>query len=226
MHIEIDDQLLIRCMPQAEQRLLAQIPPERELHHSFSARFRWQMRALCRDERRSPRMRMMMRQLQTAAAVFALALLLAFGTLISVEAARVQMFHFFEKIYTEYTAVGVDTQKGYVPYELCLREPAYIPNGYFVESRKEYASLAYEVVYVNEKKELLFEQEVLGASTHIFDTENANVETIIIGTQEATLIEKNFFCQLYWHDDRYFYILSGNIDAAELGKMAESIIKK
>lgn len=221
MHIEIDDQLLIRCMPQAEQRLLAQIPQERELHHSFSARFRWQMRALCRYERRSPRMRAMVHSMKVAAAVFAIVLTLMFGTLMSVEAARVQMFRFFTKVYTELTSVQVSVREEYAADEVIPVDPKYIPQGYQVKYVEKYP-LIYKVFYEDlDGNEIIYTQMVLSASEMIFDTEDAYTETIVQGDTEYHVIIKDGLCQLFCNDEKNMYFLSGQIKKDELIKMMQ-----
>lgn len=224
MHIEIDDQLLIRCMPQAEQRLLAQIPQERELHHSFSARFRRQMRALCRDERRSPRMRMMVRQLQTAAAVFALALLLAFGTLMSVEAARVQVVNAVVRVLKEYTEICVSGERNTDDFHAI--EPTYIPAGY-TKQMQDTGKISNTITYINSDGNCLtFTQLLIHGVGYIFDTEQAYTEDLMIASQEVHLIFKRNLYQIYWYDEQYFYSLSGEISKDDIIGMAESVIKK
>lgn len=202
MSVEIDEQLLALYVPQAEQHLLNQIPPEHTLQHRFSLRFRRQMSALCRDERRSPRKRMMVHRMKTAAAMFVLALLLAFGTLMSVEAARVQMFRFFTKVYTELTSVQVSVCEEYAADEVIPVDPKYIPQGYQVKYVEKYP-LIYKVFYEDlDGNEIIYTQMVLSASEMIFDTEDAYTETIVQGDTEYHVIIKDGLCQLFCNDEK------------------------
>ena len=69
MSIVIDDEFLYTYVPQAEQAMLERIPKESELHHHFSRRFRRNMRALLRDERRMPETRKFVYWCKVAAAI-------------------------------------------------------------------------------------------------------------------------------------------------------------
>lgn len=219
----IDDELLSLCVPRAEQLMLAEIPPEQTLQHHFSRHFRRKMRALCRYERRSPRMRQFVHRAKTAAAACAVIIVVLMSAVMSVEAARKQFFEVITKVYERFTEIRVhDPENSSQVLTLC--KPEYVPNGYVIKEQHVYSDSVYDVYYVNENENPInYSQEILGG-TYIFDTEDAYTDTRMIGGWEVHVIEKNGHSQMYWYDDSFFYTLRGKIELRELVKMAESII--
>ncbi|MEF9921454.1 MAG: hypothetical protein RR769_00950 [Anaerovoracaceae bacterium] len=106
----IDDDFLYANMPQTEKAMLSNIPPEDELHHKFSRRFNRKMAALLKYERRTPTMRVFVRQMKTAAAVFVIVLSMAFGTVMSVEAYRIRFFEFVTTVWEELTSIVIGSE--------------------------------------------------------------------------------------------------------------------
>lgn len=224
----IDDEFLYAHVPQAEQLMLDQIPPERELNHHFSRRFRRKMRALLRYERRTPYMRKAVRGIKTAAAVFAVIVSLTFCALMSVEAGRTRIIEIVVKLLSDATSLRVSVDDG-APSDRVLRPvtPTYVPEGYRVVD-EETDDTFHIIIYRNEEGiEFAYNQDLLMASEYLFDTEDADTKEIMIGSQEVQVIVKpsRDRSSVYWHDDNYFYSISAiNIKYSELLKMAESVI--
>ncbi|MCC8048539.1 MAG: hypothetical protein LIO52_05530, partial [Oscillospiraceae bacterium] len=80
----VSDEYLYSHLPQAERALMTRVPPEGELSHEFSRRFRRRMSALIRHERRSPAARTAAK-LGKIAAVLLLALAVSFGAVIGTD---------------------------------------------------------------------------------------------------------------------------------------------
>lgn len=225
----VDDEFLYTHMPQAEALMLSHIPPEGELEHHFSRRFNRKMRALIKYEHRTPRMRKTVYRVKVAVAVFAVVFSLAFGAMMSVDAARTKIFEVMTKIFEELTSVRVSGNGGLGGHELEPIIPAYVPKGYN-QTEQTNSETDCTIVYSdNGKRNIIYTQELLTASERIFDTEDADVRTVQIDSQEVHLIikESRDTCQLYWYDDQYLFWISGNhIESDNLLKMAESIIKR
>lgn len=220
---DIDDELLSVCVPCAERLMLDRIPPEQTLQHHFSMHFRRKMRALCRYERRSPRMRQSVRCTKNVAAACAVIVVVLLSAVMSVEAARKQFFEVIIKVYEQLTEVRVHDPEN-ASQILTLCKPEYVPNGYVLKEQHVYSDILYDVYYVNENENPInYSQQILGG-TYIFDTEDAYTDTRMIGGWEVHVIEKNGYSQVYWYDDSFFYTLDGKIELRELVKMAESII--
>ena len=223
----IDDELLSLCVPRAEQLMLAEIPPEQTLQHHFSRHFRRKMRALCRYERRSPRMSQFVHCAKTAAAACAVIIVVLMSAVMSVEAARTKIFEFFIQKFEELTSLKIygNGGLGYVKFE--PQSPSYVPDGYkkVNEITDEMTNV---IVYVNENDEhIVYSQDLLTASEHIFDTEDADTEDLYLDNQHVTLSKKKGTKRhmIFWHDKKYMYWISGNnITDMELKKMAKSII--
>lgn len=221
----IDDGLLYAYMPQVEKVMLEKIPLESELSHQFSWRFKRKMKALFKYERRTPVMRQFIRQIKTAVAVLLIALSMAFGTIMSVEAYRVRFFEFVTDIWEELTSIVIHSDENANHDILTPISPSYIPEGYNV---LEQTSDKYEntIIYSNANGlELYYSQRMATQSEFILDSEGTETEKITIGSQEAYLIANKGTVQLYWHDDESVFSLIGNLYKTELIKMAESIIK-
>lgn len=225
----MDDEFLYAHMPQAERRLLDQIPPERELHHQFSRRFRRKMRALLRYERRTPYMRKAVHRMKLAAAVFAVIVSLTFGALMSVEASRTRIIEIVTKLLSDATSVRVPVDDG-APSDRVLRPvtPTYVPEGYRVID-EETDILTHMIIYedVSAERAIDYTQDMLSAGEYLLDTEDVHTEKVLIGSQEVWIVVKpsRDTSSVYWIDNNYFYCVSGNkIESDELLKMAESVI--
>lgn len=226
----INDEFLYAHMPQAERLMLDQIPPEQELNHHFSRRFRRKMRALLRYERRTPYMRKAVQSIKTAAAVFAVVVSLTFCALMSVEASRTRIIEIVTKLLSDATSLRVSVDDG-APSDRVLRPvtPTYVPEGYRVVD-EEIDILTHMIIYEDESERAIdFSQHMLSAGEYVLDTEDVYTEKVQIGSQEVWIVVKpsKDYCTLYWLDNNYFYCLSGNhIESDELLKMAESVINQ
>lgn len=224
MKHRIDDDFLYHHMPEAERKLLADHPPEEE--HRFSLRFRWKMHRLLgrklRLEKRPP-LSVRKRVLLVAAVL----LFLSIGIFMSSEANRIRVFEFVIKRYPKYTEIQVESDVN-VPEDVVVEpiDPSYIPEGYQVR-KTIHNDMAYIKYYFNDKDmRLSYRQHIITQSGMHLDTEDADVETVLMEGLELMTIEKNGHVMIYWHDDRHIFLLSGDIEKGELMRMAESIIKK
>ena len=99
--MKIDDAFLYKYMPAAERILMAEIPPEEELDHKFSWRFRRKMKALIKYESRTPGERKFYRGMKIAFAALAVILIVAFSSVMSVKAYRFRIIDFFVEVFED-----------------------------------------------------------------------------------------------------------------------------
>lgn len=222
----LDDKFLYAYIPQIEQKKLEQIPPESKLNHQFSKHFKRKMKILLKYERRTPTMRQLIHWVKNAAAILLIIISLTFGTVLSVEAYRVRFFEFVTNVWEELTSVVIKSDDNSYNDTLMPITPAYIPNGYdiFEQSNNKYENI---IIFTNDTgTEIYYAQELLTQSEFIIDSENTEIESFFIDSQEIYLIVNKNTTQLYWHDNSSIFSIISSLDKTELIKMCESIIKK
>lgn len=144
----IHDEFLYTHVPQAEKKMLENIPPEDELNHKFSRGFKRKIKALLKYERRTPSMRRFAHRMKIAASIFLVILSLTFGIIMSVEAYRIRFFKFITQVYEELTSIVIRSDENAGPDTLVLASPTYIPDGYSIleQTSSEYK---YSIIYCN-----------------------------------------------------------------------------
>lgn len=227
MSTMIDEAYLYKYMPQAEQYLLAEIPPEEELDHKFSRRFERKMKALIKYERRTPWERKFYKRMKVALVALAVILFVVFGSAMSVKAYRSRVIEFFLEVLENKTSYSVQEVmpegETMVPVE-----SSYVPEGFAVVRRVSNNSEYFVQYESNSVEKILYNQAILSMVGRYWDTEERSVEEIRIGKQIVSVTEENDGkCTIYWNDDCYAYRLVGirNVELDELMKMVRSIIK-
>lgn len=225
MNKMIDDKFLYEHMPHAEKFMLGRIPPESELSHQFSRRFKWKMKALLKYEGRTPSTRQFVHRMKIAATMLLVTLSLTFGTIMSVEAYRVPFFEFLTQVWEELTSIIIHSDSNADHDTLLLLSPTYIPEGYTIleQISNEYKN---SIIYYNESgAEIYYLQKLSSQSEFIFDSEGTDPKEITIGTHKGYIITNKGITQIYWYDKFNVYSLIGSLDDSELIKMAKSIKK-
>ncbi len=183
------------------------------------------MKSLLKYERRAPTMRRMVHHMKVAAAMLLVTLTLTFGTVMSVEAYRIRFFEFVTQVWEELTSVVIHSDDNADYDKVMTVSPSYIPEGYVIldETNIQYENT---IIYVDEEgTEIYYSQTLLTQGEAILDTENTVTQTMLIGSQEVSLIANKGITQIYWHDSFSSFSLVGKIGESELLKMAESVIK-
>ena len=225
--MKIDDAFLYKYMPAAERILMAEIPPEEELDHKFSWRFRRKMNALLKYERRTPGERKFYFGMKVAFATIALILLVAFSSAMSVKAYRVRIIDFFVEVLEDLTSYSAQEEKptGEIADPV---EPKYVPDGFEVTKRIE-DNLGYSVWYENAAGEKLqYRQASVSLLAYLWDTETGVTNEAYISKQKVNIIEEQDMWTVYWTDEDYAYSILGpkQIELKELLEMARSIMGK
>lgn len=220
----VDDEFFYTYIPQIEQKILDRIPPENEIQHQFSNRFKRKMKTLLKYERRTPAMRRFVQWTKNTAVILFVIVSLSFGTVLSVEAYRIRFFEFITEVWYDLTSIVIRSNDNALNDTLIPVTPSFIPEGYEIleQSTSKYENI---IIYNNENgAEIYFSQELLTQSEFIIDSENAVIETFTIGAQDIYMIINKNITQLYWHDDTTIFSIIGSFDRTELIKIAESII--
>ena len=224
--MKIDDAFLYKYMPAAERILMAEIPPEEELDHKFSWRFRRKMNALLKYERRTPGERKFYFGMKVAFATIALILLVAFSSAMSVKAYRFRIIDFFVEVLEDLTSYSVQEEKptGEIADPV---EPKYVPDGFEVTRRIE-NNQGYSVWYDNSEGVIDYRQSAKSAFERLWDTETSVTSETYINKKKISIIEETDMCTVYWSDEEYAYRIIGinYCELKELLEMARSIIEK
>lgn len=225
MRKRLDDDFLYEKLPEAERKLVEELPFEQP-EHRFSFGFRRKMHLLLGrklERERQIGYSVRKRILLTAAVL----LFLSVGAFLSSEANRIRVFEFVIRRYPEYTEIMVESDVN-VPGDVMVEpvDPSYVPEGYQLKETI-HNDMSYMLVYMNEKgTELYYDQGIITQSGMHLDTEDAVVENVDVEGLKLMTIEKKGHVMIYWHDDRHIFLLSGDIEKDELMRMAESVIKK
>lgn len=218
MNQYLEDAFLYRYMPEAEAAMLAAIPPEAELRHSFSRRFRRKMEALLRYERRSGFGRI-------AAAV--LIALLAVNTVLvcSVEAYRESFYEIVETVTEKFTSYFVEADENAPVTEFKPIDPPYIPEGFEVVERIT-SDIENSLLYFNEnEKTIFYSQMMITPGVTSFDTEDASVNVLPLYDCEIHVISENGTTRAYWINSGYEFIVSSNAGYEEVLAITENILE-
>lgn len=225
MNQHLEDAFLYRYMPEAEAAMLAAIPPEAELRHSFSRRFRRKMEALLRYERRSGFGRFAAGFGRIAAAV--LIALLAVNTVLvcSVEAYREGFYEIVETVTEKFTAFFVEVDDNAPVTEFKPIDPPYIPEGFEVVERIT-SDIENSLLYFNEsEKTIFYSQMMITPGVTSFDTEDASVNVLPLYDCEIHVISENGTTRAYWINSGYEFIVSSNAGYEEVLAITENILE-
>lgn len=225
--MKIDDAFLYKYMPAADRILMEEIPPEEELDHKFSWRFRRKMKALIKYESRTPGERKFYRNMKIAFAALAVILIVAFSSAMSVKAYRFRIIDFFVEVLEDLTSYSAQEEKP--TGEIAdLEELKYVPDGFEVTERLE-DNQGYSVWYGNNKGEKIhYRQATVSATGHYWDTESRTTRDIYIDKQKVSVIEEEGTVTAYWSDDTYVYRIMwiGETELDEVSAMVRSVGRK
>lgn len=157
---------------------------------------------------------------QIAAAI--IAIIIGFNTVMitSVE-AREFVHNFVIEVYEEFSNVIFSNDSAASEIVDCY-EPSYVPAGYSVDV-VEKGNKAIYIDYINEDGEIIsFEQAIINESELGIDTENSEVEIVVVNQTEGFIVFNKDCYSLHWSDSEYRYNLIG-IEKDEIIKMAESL---
>ena len=223
--MKITDDFLYQNMPKAENEILNLIPDEHEIEHKFSWKFKRKMKIIIKEQARTPETKALIMQIKKIVAIFIITISIAFSGIMSVEAHRIKFFNMIKEVWTELTSIVFWSNNSINVYNFEPVSPLYIPNGY--EISEEWSNEYENVIIYSDKdnNEIVYNQQLITQSEHIFDSENAQTKVININNMELNILTKNNIAQIYWTDEKSIFFISGK-DKNDIIRMAESIIKK
>lgn len=202
---------------------LDSLPPNQELkkYHKFSYEFEKKMEKLIKISKikyvtlAGYKIR---RSIAAAASI-----IIIISASMTVEAIRVPVINFIEKIYEEFSELIFNDKEENSPEKIENKHvPKFIPDGYSKLEETNYETY-YQIIYSNaEKNELIYEQFTLNYDVTI-NTEGINTKEIFINGATGITYSQNGLTTVIFSDGIYAYSISGYEDESILKQMAESI---
>ncbi len=224
-NINITDELLYRYVPSAEKYYLDQLSEEQVPKHIFSKRFEYRMKKLIRYSKRGPFMKAFMSGTRRIAIAMLILILISFTTIMSVEAYRNRFFEIIKNILEEFTSITFETDEALSEIQFQGIEPQYIPDG-FSKSEESITYSSLSVIYSNGKgTDIAYEQAFITNNQIIIDTEDTEINKLMINNHEVEYIFKNDAYQFMWYKDHYAFSLFSSAHREDLIKMIESMLK-
>lgn len=223
--MKITDDFLYESMPKVEHEILNIIPDGHEIEHKFSWKFKRKMKIIIKDQSRTPEIKALIMRMRKITAIFIITNIIVFGGIMSVEAYRTKFFSMIKEAWLELTSIVFLSDDNINIYDFVPILPKYIPNGYEIleQSQNEYENV---IIYSDkDNNEIVYAQQSITHSEHIFDTEDAEIKVININNIDVNILTKNNITQIYWTDEKSIFFVSGK-DKNEIIRLVKSIIKK
>lgn len=192
---------------------------EAEAEHEFSVEFERKMRKLIRLQKNPLYYATNTRKKRVALVAALIAILMM--TACSVPAIREPIVNFVIEVYEDFTTLvfqGSQNEEA----EVLEKADIIIPDGYTAEEISTEVSYFLEMTD-NEGRIITFEQVLLSNTQISVDTENTTYENISINGLDGIYYNNKGMNVLVWSNDKYNYIISGNISVEELSQIAESV---
>jgi len=165
------------------------------------------------------------------AAIFLIVIISGFAlTTLGVEAFRLRLFNFVTEIKDQYTKIELRENNG--PQEestgLDLENtlfPGYMPMDYTLTESQEFGTMRIMHFSNNEGKVIEIAQSPISTSFQV-DTENAVTSDVEINNVKGILVVKGNMRSLIWTIDQMALYIIGELNEAEIIKIAESITFK
>lgn len=222
-----DDDSLRNALLRAEAIKLAGIPPEGELNHRFSGKFRKKMKKLIKEQRRTSLQKKVYSWISKAAAIVLIIAGLGLGMTLGVDAYRERLVNFIVEIYHDLTLLRRDGDTDLGMDGAAFVEPDDIPERFTLYERDS-TDLSLDIFYITEENEVLGYHQTSNrvTSTTLLDTEDADVYYIEMAGEDIMVVERGNHMMYFWEDEHFSYLISGYVTREEIDKMAESVIKK
>lgn len=189
--------------------------------HEFSPEFEKKMEQMIRRQRRMENRLPILKMARKVAVILVICCMIAFSGLMTVEAFRDRVIHFFTQVFSTHTEIEISTE-GYEDAELVPLELGYLPEGMEEVDRQENENLI-RSTYQNEIYFLDIEQSVVTDGILILDTEGASSQICSIEAKTVTVIEKDNCFQAVWNDSDNSLLLYSNLPWEEVEKIIENI---
>ncbi len=208
---------------------------EEDIEFNPSPEFEYRMKKLISDYERKERIKHIKNRSFKFVPKIAIFFFVLIGSLTlvitSVDALRVKAINLIVDIKDQYTGFTLedipdktDQISNQIPPDWNGYYPNYVPEGFTIAGAEKRNVLSTIYFEDNQGKTIRFSQYSSTNTDLRIDTENADVQQILIHDIEALLVEKQGLVSIIWENEYLFY-LTGEADKKELIKMAESVEK-
>ena len=215
------DRLLYELSPSLAKRLADEVTEEDENDEEivFSERHKQNMQKLFAQTRKMEKHRKRVKYARRIAVVALFCIIACGTTIFGVEALRVKFLNYIVDIQHNHTEINFSDKviDKYESDEICIQ---YIPEGFaLAEVNKD------GYLYLKFRKDSLYFSVSVREDyvENNIDTENAEIQNITVNGYDAFLSKKKDVNILVFRDQEVYYTISGNIDADEIMKIADSI---
>jgi hypothetical protein len=202
---------------EAQRREMLALQTEFIEPHVFSDEFNRKMKHLFRTNGRSHFR--FVNTIGRRVAVIALVLIAALTvTTASVKALREPFIEFIVSVYERFTSVILQTDNAQSDSPLEIEEmflPQYLPENYVLLESNNYLVMAI-TTYSDGRDELIFEQHIMNPTHFNVDTEDVELENIVVNDIEVLFYSNKGFNNILWTDGLYAYKVMGIIDKNKL----------
>lgn len=207
------------------QRRCAEFPTDAELAHiTFSPEFEERMYRIIRREQRGYYVMFGTIKRSVASVLLMLLAGMTIATF-SVRALREPVVRFITEVFESFTSVlFVNDEPGAVVTEMKTIAPAYIPEGYVVESEME-TDISYRIIYSNTETglRLSYTQRWNGKGFLGVNTENIEHHAINVNGLEGIAYIQNDTTSIMFTDGEYTFTVTSTLTEEDLLQIATSI---
>lgn len=216
----MDDKLILAAK-EAQRQLAEEYPLHAELAYmTFSSEFERKMNRLVRLQQKSY-YKLVSTSARQAVCIIA-ALLTLTAASMSIEAVREPVVRLFVQVFEKFTRfgakgdiVGADTGLEGV------YAPAYIPDG-FVTAEEHKSPFRYIAKYVQDDRYIFFTVRTITSGSMGLNTETVSSEKTTVNGMTGTIYSTEDMMFIEWHNDKYVFLITCNIDESEALKIANS----
>ena len=217
--MQITDEMLYQCAPQAREIWLEVLPQQDEIpFFTCSNLFQRKMNRLLRQQRRSPQTNRVLHNMKRIVAVFLIAVTITFAGLMTVEAVRRKVVDFVVHIYHELTQYEYSSDKEAAALPELRFD--YLPAGMELVADEAHADFGRYILWKSDSGQYLdlncIAVSKYSAGKLIIDTEDAQVTTHIIKGREVTFVLKDGTYIIRWADEIAHYTIQSDLDLPEL----------
>lgn len=205
------DDLLIQGLTKLKNLEFAYVSNAGEINYSFSEKYISNKERLIKNLGR-PYWKYI-NTVAKKAAVIIVALIIAFSSLMTVDAFREMVVNFVYKIYATFTEIVEDTSTN---KDSLLRQyvPKHIPESYTKEITSLYSGLVTNI-YTNQNEQVIAFTQNHTSNFHQFNSEHGTLYETVVNDTPCLVCKDNDLYYCYWEFDGYRFELIYPLDLGE-----------
>ena len=227
--MKITDDMLFECAAEARDIWLRTLPVDEDIPElPTSKAFEKKMQKLIKEQRRNPRVNIILKVTKRTIAAMLAVVVLSFGSLMTVEAYREKVIEIVVQVFHELTDYRFASEK-HASDDIVLPDVSfdYIPNGMQEVENKVSANNGRCIIYEDSTGKFFeLTQRAVGSNGDygsILDTENSNCTPETINGNEAFSNVKDGNASIFWTQDNVIYDIYGNLDLFEIVAIAKNM---